>query len=127
MGKLERSRQARVGSWTEKQLHLALSSRGQRSQEELLRPACMGAGEMDKVLPILEAAELLGFDQEELLEAAERGQLASMVKEGELCTSEARLGAWMIASRKMPSGCADAALRMLYLCGFSAGRRSGPR
>ena len=96
---------------------------------------------MDKVLPILEAAELLGFGQEELLEAAEllgfgqeelleaaeRGQLASMVKEGELCTSEARLGAWMIASRKMPSGCADAALRMLYLCGFSAGRRSGPR
>jgi hypothetical protein len=80
MGKLERSRQARVGSWTEKQLHLALSSRGQRSQEELLRLACLGAGEMDRVLALSEASELLGFDQDELLEAAEGGQLASMVK-----------------------------------------------
>ena len=53
MGKLERSRQARVGSWTEKQLHLALSSRGQRSQEELLRLACMGQVRWTRFCPSL--------------------------------------------------------------------------
>ena len=121
---LTRQATARVGDWSEQELEmvvLGVMPEGRSYSEAQLRKACLLAGDMDASVTFTDAAAQLGCSVNDLVLAAQQGELAAC---GPQLTSEARLGAWLIAAAGW-SEAADQAYvaRLLYCCGRASALR----
>lgn len=145
---LQRARAARIGSWSEAELHTALrlpasraaAALGRDEQEVRLRRLLCGIQQEaeDQSVSLADAAQLLNLPTESLVEAVLAGTLSaspgrrssesspSRLPDEQWVTSEHRLGAWLLAD---PARATDphvnhtAVIRLVAACGIATGRR----